>query len=1176
MIESLLEPSRQIVEDFRTSNILTADGEVLSGIVKTQDAKQLTLIDAKGDSRHILRADIEDISISDISLMPAGLANELSLEEFADLIAYLESLRPGGDEARGAGIVGPISLPEDFEITTVATELDGAVALEVLPDGRLLICEQIGRVRVVEHGKLLAEPFVTLPVDAYWERGVIGVTHDPQFPAKPYIYVCWVAKDPYPHHHVSRFTMEGNVAVEGSEKLLLVGDDQSKMGGKVPAGHQGGGMHFGVDGKLYVSIGEQTSAPAAQELDTFLGKILRINSDGSIPEDNPFFQQAQGKYRAIWARGARNPFTFAIRQPDGLMLINDVGGESEEINVGRSGANFGWPAVDHGDQDAYKLPEFDGPIHFYPHSSINGAAFCPDDSHWPEYWRGRFFFADYIHGWIHTLDPESPANAEPFVQGMRRPVDLRFAPDGSLYVLLRNAWVIDSKYQSGTGSLLRIQIRDQSSQTNSGDASAEATSPRTSPLGANVVLTENAVDESAGNLAAFKIETPTATYFLEKTGAGLSSLLDRDGNDWIGFHPTEGSGAGGEYRGFPNAVYKQHGNYFHARNRQTDPMTTRVERVEKEYVAIVAESENGLWAGRYEFFPTHCSFAITKLPSDSHYWVLYEGTPGGKLDLDDWWMAADVETPQPITARHEGDLPATEWIAFGDAKTARTLVMLNHQDDAFPDTGYQMNQEMTVFGFGRKDLNAFHSRVGVPFSIGLVESTQHQAISEFAERTKSAPSNVSAADAAVHPPRDSIELGPKPGDVYREFSLFNGGNFDWRVTDPEATHEGAQDFLPNPVLSILVDDLKHAIRAEAVLERWGGHAGTTDQLIRFNGQEWIALPALTTTPAGKRPEDYHSQDNPVIAVPLEQIRNGNNVVEGMIGADNTGSWGQWGLYSVILRVYYDPIEKKHVSGEIVSPRSGDTLPENPVIELTHDANAERIDVLGWYDGYDEDGNGIYEEWHGTRFQPFRGEAADLRDHIGTLDASLGTDAELTWKTRWVPDQRPGAIKLMALVTSNDHLCYVTEIVEGLSLQRDGYSVVQYHATDVPESFSVRVGQRKSCGIPIPAEANLTSATAAVMHYRTWEAHDSHHSPFKLNGHEHLNQGKNHHYDYDLLPIPVAELKNGDNRFEIHSDTVHHMLEVLWPGPAVTVRYETAHTETAESAAHELLHAEVSF
>lgn len=455
LVESLLEPSRQIVEGFRTSTVVTTDGKTHSGVVREQSGDRVTLIDVKGEKQTLLRAEIEQLADSPASLMPDGLAKALSKQEFTDLIAYLETLRPDGNRF-GAAVSGPISLPEGFRVRAVATGLSGATALEVLPDGRVLVCEQTGAVRVVEDGKLLQHPFVTLPVEAYWERGVIGVTYHPRFPREPYIYVCWVAKEPYPHHRVSRFTMQGNAAEPGSELLLLSGDDQTTMGGKVPAGHQGGALHFGPDGKLYIGIGEQTAERPAQRLDTFLGKILRINLDGSIPADNPFFAEAKGKYRAVWARGCRNPFTFAIRS-DGLMLVNDVGGQFEEINVGHAGANYGWPAVEHGPRPEYEQSGFDGPIHSYPQSSINGGDFCPDESGWPGAWRGRYFFADFVQGWIKSLDPEHPEDVRTFGTGFRRPVDLRFAPGGGLYVLLRNAWVIDDKFQPGTGSLLYIE-----------------------------------------------------------------------------------------------------------------------------------------------------------------------------------------------------------------------------------------------------------------------------------------------------------------------------------------------------------------------------------------------------------------------------------------------------------------------------------------------------------------------------------------------------------------------------------------------------------------------------------------------------------------------------------------------------------------------------------------------
>ena len=448
LIESLLEPSRQIVEGYRTSVVLTTEGQLLTGTIK-REKNTVVVMDAQGKAHSIAKNDIDTIKTSDVSMMPSDLATSLSKDEFTDLIAYLESLRTGSKNKMGAGVRGPIQVPDGYQIETIATGLSGATALEVMDDGRVLICEQHGELRVVKDGKLLEDPMLILNVEHYWERGLIGVTIDPNFQSEPWVYVCYVAGEPYPHHRVSRFRVERDSASRDSEQLLLKGDDQSTLGGKVPAGHQGGALHFGPDGKLYIGIGEQTAETPAQELDTFQGKILRINRDGSIPKDNPLLSKTSGKYQAIWAYGCRNPFTFAFEKNGDRMLINDVGGKFEEINPGEPGANFGWPTVEHG---FTRQEGFVGPIYVYPQSSINGGDFAPETSPFG----GRYFFADFVQGWIKMLDTKDPTKAAVFASGLRRPVDLRFASNGSLYVLLRNAWVVDRKFEGHTGSVLRI------------------------------------------------------------------------------------------------------------------------------------------------------------------------------------------------------------------------------------------------------------------------------------------------------------------------------------------------------------------------------------------------------------------------------------------------------------------------------------------------------------------------------------------------------------------------------------------------------------------------------------------------------------------------------------------------------------------------------------------------
>ena len=266
------------------------------------------------------------------------------------------------------------------------------------------------------------------------------------------------------------------------------------------------------------------------------------------------------------------------------------------------------------------------------------------------------------------------------------------------------------------------------------DAVATAANP---PPG--VRLTRNVTRPELPGLTLHKIETPQATYFLETVGAGLAALIDRDGNDWLGFRPEPGSRAGGEFRGFPNAVHQQAGNYFHPKNQGTEPSTLRIEAETAAGVTITALSGNGLWACRYDFRATHCTFTMTKMSPEHKYWILYEGTPGGAFDDTDWWMTSAVKERQPMSANHEGDIPAPEWIVFGDEKQKRVLFLLGHEDDTAPDRFYQMDRQMTVFGFGRNRGEKHLGAVPRSFSIGLLESTDHAEIGRALQRLLPAP-----------------------------------------------------------------------------------------------------------------------------------------------------------------------------------------------------------------------------------------------------------------------------------------------------------------------------------------------------------------------------------------------------------------------------------------------------
>lgn len=349
--------------------------------------------------------------------------------------------------AAAAATTAPAAtLPTGFTETQVVSGLSNPTAMAFAPDGRLFVCLQGGQLRVVKNGALLATPFLTVPVNSSGERGLLGVTFDPQFATNNFVYVYYTATTPAIHNRVSRFTANGDVAVAGSETVLLDLDTLSSA-----TNHNGGAMHFGPDGKLYIAVGENANGANAQSFSNLLGKMLRINKDGTIPSDNPFFGSTTGNNRAIWTLGLRNPFTFAFQPGTGRMFINDVGQSAiEEIDDGIAGSNYGWPTT----EGPTSNPAFRGPVHWYGHGSssttgcaITGGSFYnPTTGQFPSDYTGDYFFADYCSGWIRRVDPAAGFTAQGFATGIASPVDLRVATDGSLWYLAR-----------GTGSIWRVE-----------------------------------------------------------------------------------------------------------------------------------------------------------------------------------------------------------------------------------------------------------------------------------------------------------------------------------------------------------------------------------------------------------------------------------------------------------------------------------------------------------------------------------------------------------------------------------------------------------------------------------------------------------------------------------------------------------------------------------------------
>ncbi len=329
--------------------------------------------------------------------------------------------------------VNGATLPAGFTETQISG-LSRPTAMNFAPDGRLFVCLQGGQLRVIKNDALLSTPFVTVTTDSNGERGLLGVAFDPDFDLNHFVYVYYTATTNPRRNRVSRFTANGDVAVTGSEVVILELDNLSSA-----TNHNGGAIHFGPDGKLYIAVGENANGANSQTLINMLGKILRINRDGSIPSDNPFFNQATGNNRSIWALGLRNPFTFAFQPGTGRIFVNDVGQSTwEEINDGIAGSNYGWPTT----EGATTNPQFRSPLLSYGHGGgpttgcaiAGGTFYNPAVIQFPSTFVGKYFFADLCSGWIRVFDP-STSMATGFATGINQPVDLKVGSDGSLYYL---------------------------------------------------------------------------------------------------------------------------------------------------------------------------------------------------------------------------------------------------------------------------------------------------------------------------------------------------------------------------------------------------------------------------------------------------------------------------------------------------------------------------------------------------------------------------------------------------------------------------------------------------------------------------------------------------------------------------------------------------------------------
>ena len=281
---------------------------------------------------------------------------------------------------------------------------------------------------------------------------------------------------------------------------------------------------------------------------------------------------------------------------------------------------------------------------------------------------------------------------------------------------LRNQWMP----QAGAGTLF-VEVPGTFAAGSSQTIRVDAGTPnlKREP---DVVMAEAGVHEGADS---WRIQNAVGRWFFARTGGGFGSLEDNDGNDWINYHPQGGSA--GNYRGLPNLVHPE--GVFHAGSGKTK-CTTTILAGGPLSVSLLAQSDDGRWITRWDIFKRHARCTVLK--AHHAYWFLYEGTPGGKLDLD----GNDVVYRDGLksSAARKWERSSHHWVAFGDQKAGRSLLLVHQNPDDHEDSYWPMQGNMTVFGFGRSGLKKFMTAAPNVFHVSLADTTQASELAKLADQ----------------------------------------------------------------------------------------------------------------------------------------------------------------------------------------------------------------------------------------------------------------------------------------------------------------------------------------------------------------------------------------------------------------------------------------------------------
>lgn len=329
-------------------------------------------------------------------------------------------------------------MPVAARVIDVARGLERPWGLAFLPDGRLLVTERPGRLRLVTDG-VLSAPLAGVPtVFARGQGGLLDVALSPTFERDHLVYLSFAEPGP---GGASTAVARGRLGPRGLEGTQVIWRQQPKVEGP---NHWGSRLVFRPDGTLFVTLGERfTYRERAQDLSTTLGKIVRIDPDGSIPADNPFVGRP-GVRPEIWSYGHRNVQAAALDAQGRLWTVEHGAMGGDELNRPEAGKNYGWPVITYGlDYSGARIgigtakEGMEQPVYYWdPVIAPSGAVFYTGSA-FPE-WRGDLFVGSLKPGCLVRLrlDGDRVALEERYLEALGERIrDVRQGPDGFLYLL---------------------------------------------------------------------------------------------------------------------------------------------------------------------------------------------------------------------------------------------------------------------------------------------------------------------------------------------------------------------------------------------------------------------------------------------------------------------------------------------------------------------------------------------------------------------------------------------------------------------------------------------------------------------------------------------------------------------------------------------------------------------